>query len=137
MRVVQGEAEAEPMDLSVRRVVSPFSPALPGFSHSLPIDATTAFRSTYQSGTSQHRILSVPGVNPISRVNLESVCIAGTTAMQLCSRTYTSRHSTNKTSSGPFLPLRPQPTRRTSWKLVASLVVFYIPLVQQVANLSN
>ena len=31
--------------------------------------------------------------------------------------------------------LRPQPTLATSWQLVASLVVFYIPLVQQVANL--
>jgi len=30
--------------------------------------------------------------------------------------------------------LKPQPTRRTSWQLAASLVVFYIPLVQQVAN---
>jgi len=26
---------------------------------------------------------------------------------------------------------------QTSWQLVASLVFFYIPLVQQVANLSN
>jgi len=37
------------------------------------------------------------------------------------------------------IDLRPQSTRRTSWQtswqLVASLVVFYIPLVQQVANL--